>query len=334
MRAGMDKILVTGGAGFIGSEFVRQGVQKGHRLIVLDRLTYAGDRARLESVKNKIDFYDVDIANFKKVEALIRKIKPSVIVNFAAETHVDRSILDAQTAIQTNVMGTQALLEAAKNSGVKRFIHISTDEVYGDIEKGKFMESTPLNPSSPYSAGKAAGDLLINAYMRTYHFPAIIVRPSNNYGPWQYPEKFMPVMIYKILKNQKVPVYGKGINVREWLYVGDCAQGIWDVTRKGKLGEVYNLGSGHELKNIDVVKKVLVLLNKKEDLIEFVKDRPGHDLRYSLNSAKIHQKLGWKPQVPFEEGLEKTIAFYVEHFSWLEEKVVSLRSFWKKSDKK
>lgn len=324
------KILVTGGAGFIGSEFIRQGINRGAKLIVLDSLTYAGDLERLKEVKGKFDFCQVDIADVKKLAGVVRRIKPSIIVNFAAETHVDRSILDAETAVRTNVMGTQALVEAAKNVGVKRFIHISTDEVYGDIERGQFHETTPLNPSSPYSAGKAAGDLLIRAYSRTYEFPAIIIRPSNNYGPWQYPEKFMPVMIYKIMRGEKIPVYGKGINVREWLYVGDCARGVWDVLRKGKIGEIYNIGSGSEHRNIDVVKKVLKMMDKGDDLIEFVKDRPGHDIRYSLDFAKIRREIGWEPQVSFEDGVEKTIRFYRNHFDWLEKKVKYLRAFWKK----
>jgi dTDP-glucose 4,6-dehydratase len=288
----------------------------------------------LKEVKSKIDFYQVDIADSKKLNEVVKKVKPSAVVNFAAETHVDRSILDAQTTVRTNVMGTQVMIEAAKNAGVKRFVHISTDEVYGDIEKGKFSETTPLNPSSPYSAGKAAGDMLIRAYARTYQFPAIIIRPSNNYGPWQYPEKFMPVMIYKIMKNEKIPVYGKGINVREWLYVSDCASGVWKVLEKGKVGEVYNIGSGEERKNIDVVKMVLRMMNKGNELIEFVQDRPGHDIRYSLNFAKIRRETGWEPKVSFEDGVERTIDFYTRRFDWLQKKVKYLKSFWKKVYKK
>jgi dTDP-glucose 4,6-dehydratase len=323
-------ILVTGGAGFIGSEFVRQGVKAGKKIAVVDSLTYAGDLERLKEIKRKIDFHQVDITNSKKLNALIQKIRPSIVVNFAAETHVDRSILDAQTAMRTNVMGTQAMVEATKNANIQRFIHISTDEVYGDIEKGHFHETTPLNPSSPYSAGKAAADMLIRAYARTYQFPAIIIRPSNNYGPWQYPEKFMPVMIYKILKNEKIPVYGKGHNVREWLYVSDCARGVWEVLSKGKLGEAYNIGSGNEQRNIDVVKKVLAAMNKNENLIEYVQDRPGHDIRYALNFSKIRKDIGWEPQVSFDEGVKKTIQFYTQRIDWLEKKVRYLKSFWKK----
>jgi dTDP-glucose 4,6-dehydratase len=330
MRKSMDKILVTGGAGFIGSEFVRQGVKAGKKVIVVDSITYAGDLERLKEVKGKIDFHQVDIANFKKLNAVVQQVRPSIIVNFAAETHVDRSILYAETAVRTNVMGTQAMVEAAKNADIKRFIHISTDEVYGDIEKGQFHETTPLNPSSPYSAGKAAGDMLIRAYARTYQFPAIIIRPSNNYGPWQYPEKFMPVMIYKIMKNEKIPVYGKGHNVREWLYVSDCAAGVWKVLEKGKVGEAYNIGSGNEQRNIDVVKKVLAVMNKSEDLIEYVQDRPGHDIRYALNFSKIRKDIGWEPRISFDEGVEKTIAFYTRRLDWLEKKVKYLKSFWKK----
>lgn len=323
-------ILVTGGAGFIGSEFVRQGVKRGKRLIVLDSLTYAGDRARLKEVERKIEFHKADITDYKKLERFFRDIRPQVVVHFAAETHVDRSILDAETAVKTNVLGTQALVEAAKNSCVKKFVHISTDEVYGEGKDGRFKETAPLNPSSPYSAGKAAGDLLLRAYARTYRFPAMIVRPSNNYGPWQYPEKFIPVIIYKILKGEKIPVYGRGLNVREWLHVSDCARGVWDILEKGRLGEVYHIGSGCEQKNIDVVRKILKIMNKTEDLIEFVRDRPGHDFRYSLDFSKIRREIGWRPQVPFDDGVRATVCFYRDYFDWLEEKARHLKSFWKK----
>ncbi len=324
------KLLVTGGAGFIGSEFVRQVLAQGYQVSIFDKITYAGDLERLKKVKGKFDFHKIDVCDEKKVNAALKKIKPRIVVHFAAETHVDRSILDAQLAARTNVLGTQTLVEASRQASVQRFIHISTDEVYGEIEQGQFTEATPLNPSSPYSAAKAAGDLMVKAYARTYQFPAIIIRPSNNYGPWQYPEKFMPVIIYKAMQNEKIPVYGRGLNVREWLYVADCARGILTIMEKGKLGEIYNLGSGHEQTNIDVVNKVLEIMQKPKSLIEFVQDRPGHDLRYSLNYSKLQNELGWHPQVDFESGVRKTIESYRKNKDWLEGKVKYLRSYWEK----
>ncbi|MCM8813994.1 MAG: GDP-mannose 4,6-dehydratase, partial [Candidatus Omnitrophica bacterium] len=232
------KILMSGAAGFIGSEAVRQAVAAGYAVSVIDCLSYAGDRRRLADVQNKITFYKKSICSKRDVEAIIKTERPRAIIHFAAETHVDRSILGSDAFIQTNIVGTQVLLDAARAAGVERFVHVSTDEVYGDIEKGQFYETTPLNPSSPYSSSKAAADLLIKSYMRTFGFPGIIVRPSNNYGPWQYPEKFMPVIIYKASQNEKIPVYGKGINVREWLYVADCAAGILRALEKGRIGEI------------------------------------------------------------------------------------------------
>lgn len=307
----MKKILVTGGAGFIGSEFVKQGVKKGYKVIVVDKLTYAGDLERLKKVEGKYKFYKTDICNKRQIESIFEREKPQIIVNFAASTHVDRSIVDAAPFIDTNVKGTQVLLDASRKYKIKKFIHISTDEIYGEIKKGKFTEKSPLAPNSPYSASKAAADLLIRAYIRTYNFPAIIIRPCNNYGPWQYPEKFIPVIISKALQNKKVPVYAKGLNKREWLYVSDCAEAIALILEKGKIGEIYNVGSGVEKRNIDVVKNVLKILGKPENLIQFVKDRPGHDFRYALDSSKIH-KLGWKPKDDFYQGLEKTVAWFRE----------------------
>ncbi len=334
MRSKLSRILVTGGAGFIGSEFVRQAVAVGFRVVVVDSLTYAGDLERLREVKTKFDFAKVDVIDKKKMAAVFKKFKPSAVVHFAAETHVDRSILDARDALKTNVLGTQTLIDLVRACGVERFVHISTDEVYGDIETGHFYETTPLNPSSPYSAAKAAADLLIKSYARTYQFPAIIVRPSNNYGPWQYPEKFVPVVIYKALKNQKVPVYGNGLNVREWLYVSDCAAAILEVLKKGKTGGIYNIGSGQERTNILVVEMLLEILKKPKSLIEFVKDRPGHDVRYALNSDKIRRELKWMPVVQFNDGMKKTVEHYQAHRKWLERKVSFLKTYWKKVYKK
>ncbi|MDD5079067.1 MAG: dTDP-glucose 4,6-dehydratase [Candidatus Omnitrophica bacterium] len=305
------KILVTGGAGFIGSEFIRQGCGKGHKIVVVDKLTYAGDLKRLAEVKGKFRFYKQDICDLKAIKAIFQKEKPDVVTHFAAETHVDRSISDANPFMDTNVKGTQVLLDACRSGWIKKFIHISTDEVYGEIKKGKFTESSPFNPNSPYSVSKAAADMLARAYFRTYGLPVVVVRPCNNYGPWQFPEKLIPVAINKIVKGQKVPVYGKGLNVREWLYVSDCARAVWGVCAKAKPGTVYNIGSGQEKRNIDTVRLLLKIMGKGNDLIGFVKDRLGHDLRYSLDCRKIKKELGWSAKVGFEDGLNQTVQWYI-----------------------
>jgi dTDP-glucose 4,6-dehydratase len=318
------KLLVTGGAGFIGSEFVRQGVSKGYRITVIDKLSYAGDLDRLKEVEGRITFLEIDITDGKAVGDVFRSEKPDAIVHWAAESHVDRSIADASPFIDTNIKGTQVLLDNAKNSGVGKFINISTDEVYGDLkEEGQFYETTPLNPSSPYSVSKASADMLGRAYYRTYGLPVITVRPSNNYGPWQYPEKLVPVVILKALKNEKVPVYAKGENIREWLFVSDCADAVFAILEKGNAGEIYNVGSGEEKRNIDVVKTILHILGKPEDLMEFVKDRLGHDFRYSLNSDKISGHIGRKKKTLFPEGIEKTVRWYVDHMDWVTKKLIS-----------
>ena len=271
----------------------------------------------------------VDVRNKAKVDAIIKKEKPQVIVHFAAETHVDRSIQDAHPFIDTNIKGTQILIDLARKYRVAKFIHISTDEVYGEIAAGKFTENSPLLPNSPYASSKAAADLLIKAAVRTFQFPAIIVRPSNNYGPWQYPEKFLPVILLKAFKNEKIPVYGDGNNIREWLHVADCIRGINLVLEKGTIGEIYNIGSNVEKKNIEVVQTVLQLLAKSENLIEFVRDRPGHDTRYSLDCTKL-QKLGWRPQIAFDQGFQETVQWARENQKWLESKLQYLRGYWKK----
>jgi len=318
----MKKLLVTGGAGFIGSEFVRQGVQRRYAITVIDKLSYAGDLKRIREVEGNITFHAADITDRKSVQDIMKSERPDTVVHWAAESHVDRSIADALPFLETNITGTQVLLDAAKDYGVKQFINISTDEVYGDLGKdGKFYESTPLNPSSPYSVSKASADMLGRAYERTYGLPVITVRPSNNYGHWQYPEKLIPVIIMKAMNNEKVPVYAKGENVREWLFVSDCADAVFQIMEKGEAGEIYNIGSGEEKRNIEVVKTVLALLKKPEDLIEFTKDRPGHDFRYSLNSDKIKGQLGWRCRVTFSEGIEKTVRWYVENMEWVRSKL-------------
>jgi dTDP-glucose 4,6-dehydratase len=325
------KLLVTGGAGFIGSEFVRQAVEKGFETIVIDKLTYAGDLERLKSIEDKIRFYKADITNREFMEYIFKTEKPDIVVHWAAESHVDRSILDASPFIETNVKGTQVLLDVAKENDVKQFINIATDEVYGELgEEGQFYEDTPLVPNSPYSVSKASADMLGRAYYRTYKLPVITVRPSNNYGWWQYPEKLIPVVILKALDEQPIPVYGTGGNIREWLFVSDCAQAVFEIIEKGEAGEIYNVGSGEERKNIDVVKAILGILGKSENLIEFVKDRPGHDFRYSLNTEKIRKEIGWEAKVKFEEGLEKTISWYLDNMDWVEKKIKHLKDYWER----
>ncbi|MFA5005763.1 MAG: dTDP-glucose 4,6-dehydratase [Candidatus Omnitrophota bacterium] len=311
------KILITGGAGFIGSAFIRliasrsRGLNLGYgQIIIVDKLTYAGSLKRLKEVKGSFKFYKTDICDKKAIERIFTKEKPQAVVHFAAETHVDRSIKDGTPFIETNVKGTHVLLEASRKFCVKKFIFISTDEVYGELKHGKFNENSPFKPNSPYAVSKAAADLLVQAYIRTYNFPAMIVRPCNNFGPWQYPEKLIPVAISRALKNKKIPIYAKGENVREWLYVDDCVEAILKVAQKGKIGQAYNIGSGNERKNIAVVKCILDILAKPHSLIEFVADRPGHDVRYCLDASKIKRTLGWQPRLSFGEGIENTIIWH------------------------
>lgn len=318
----MKKLLVTGGAGFIGSEFVRIGVRRGYKIAVVDKLTYAGDMERIKEVDKDITFYHSDITNGDSINDVFKKEKPDAVVHWAAESHVDRSIMDASPFLEANVKGTQILLEVARICGVERFVNISTDEVYGELGKGgQFFETTPLNPNSPYSVSKASADMLGRAYHRTYGLPVITVRPSNNYGPWQYPEKLIPVVILKAMNNEKIPVYGKGENVREWLFVSDCADAVFSVLEKGVAGEAYNIGSGEEKRNIEVVQNILQILGKSEGLIEFVKDRLGHDFRYSLNSEKVKKQLGWKGKVHFKDGIEKTVQWYMDNMGWVRDKL-------------
>jgi len=318
----MKRLLVTGGAGFIGSEFVRQALKRGYGVAVVDKLSYAGDLERLKRVSGEIAFYQADITDREAVEKVFRAERPDSVVHWAAESHVDRSISDATPFLDTNVKGTQVMLDISKNYGVQKFINISTDEVYGDLkEDGQFSETTPLNPSSPYSVSKASADMLGRAYYRTYGLPVITVRPSNNYGPWQYPEKLIPVVVLKALNNEKVPVYGKGENVREWLFVSDCTDGIFEILEKGSINDIYNIGSGEEKRNIDVVKTILQILGKPEGLIEFVEDRLGHDFRYSLNSDKLRAQTGWKVKTSFSEGIEETVKWYVDNMGWVKSKL-------------
>jgi len=335
MRKRIPKIIVTGGAGFIGSAFVRlllRGLSpKGSvpSIIVIDKLTYAGDLKRLEEEKGKFKFYKTDICNKKQLEAIFAKEKPDIVVHFAAESHVDRSINDATSFIETNIKGTQVIMDLSRKFGIDKFIFISTDEVYGEIASGKFNENSPIKPNSPYAASKAAADLLVQSYIRTYKIPALIIRPSNNYGPWQYPEKLVSLAILRIIEGKNVPVYGRGQNVREWLYVDDCARGILAVMNKGKIGQVYNLGSTCESRNIDTVKLLLKTLGVSLNRLEFVNDRLGHDLRYSLDSKKLNRKIGWKPTIKLTEGLKLTVEWSFKHQAWLKSKLKDINKLYK-----
>jgi dTDP-glucose 4,6-dehydratase len=305
------KILITGGAGFIGSNFVHcLAENRDYDLVVLDKLTYAGNLENIQEVRDKIDFIHGDIADQEVVSRVMREC--DMVVNFAAETHVDRSIEDPGIFVKTDVIGTYNLLEHVRKYDVGRYLQISTDEVYGSIESGSFTEKSNLDPSSPYSASKAGGDLLVGAYWKTYGTPVIITRSSNNFGPRQYPEKLIPLFILNALHDKPLPVYGDGKNVRDWIYVMDNCKGIEVALLKGKLGEVYNIGGGNERNNLEITHLILELLNKPESLITFVMDRIGHDRRYSLDSSKI-MELGWKPEITFEEAMQETINWYKEY---------------------
>ena len=312
----MKSILVTGGAGFIGSNFIRYILKTSKcRVINLDKLTYSGNLSNLKDLKNnpRYKFVKGDICNKRLVASLVKRCDG--IINFAAESHVDRSIKDATEFIRTNIHGTQILLDAAKKYRIKRFIQISTDEVYGSIKKGSFNENSPIKPNSPYAASKAAADLLVRSYFVTYKSPVIIVRSSNNFGPFQYPEKVIPLFITNSIDNKRLPLYADGSNVREWIYVLDNCDAINYVFNHGKIGEIYNIGSENELKNIDLTKKILKILKKSQNLIKFVKDRPGHDKRYALDSSKL-RKLGWKPKKKFDKALGETVNWYKENTKW------------------
>lgn len=318
------KIIVTGGAGFIGGNFVHYMLNKynDYDIICLDALTYAGNMETLEPVMNNphFKFYKADIADRNAVYEIFEKEKPNIIVNFAAESHVDRSIDNPSIFLQTNVLGTGVLMDACRKYGIDRYHQVSTDEVYGDLPLDRpdlfFTETTPLHTSSPYSASKASADLLVQAYHRTFKLPVTISRCSNNYGPYHFPEKLIPLMIANALYDKELPVYGKGENVRDWLYVEDHCSAIDLIIHKGRVGEVYNIGGHNEKTNLEVVKIILKELNKSENLIKYVTDRPGHDMRYAIDPTKIHTELGWLPATKFEDGIKKTIKWYLDNKTW------------------
>ncbi len=318
------KILVTGGAGFIGCNFVHHMVNKypDYEIVNLDLLTYAGNLETLKPVENKPNykFYKGDIADKEFIMDLFEKEKFDIVVNFAAESHVDRSITNPEIFVHSNVLGTVTLLDASRKYGVKRYHQVSTDEVYGDLPLDRpdlfFTETTPLHTSSPYSSSKASADLFVLAYHRTFGLPVTISRCSNNYGPYHFPEKLIPLMISRALANEELPVYGKGENVRDWLHVADHCQAIDLIIHNGRVGEVYNVGGHNERTNLEVVKTILKALDKPESLIKYVTDRPGHDMRYAIDPTKLETELGWKPQYTFDTGIQQTIQWYLDNKEW------------------
>lgn len=326
MRETSKTILIAGGAGFIGSNFIFHTMKAhpGYRIVCIDKLTYAGNLSTLESVMDDPDFRFVrlDICDREGVDRLFAEEKPDIVVNFAAESHVDRSIEDPGVFLQTNIIGTATLMDACRKYGIKRYHQVSTDEVYGDLPLDRpdlfFTESTPLHTSSPYSSSKAGADLLVLAYHRTYGLPVTISRCSNNFGPYHFPEKLIPLTIINALADKPLPVYGKGENVRDWLYVEDHCKAIDLIIHNGRVGEVYNVGGHNEMRNIDIVKLICKELGKPESLITFVADRKGHDMRYAIDPTKIHSELGWLPETKFADGIVKTVRWYLDNRSWWE----------------
>jgi len=320
------RVLITGGAGFMGSFLVKYLLKENFKIIVIDKLDYSGDLKRLEDVINEIEFYKIDLLDFENLKNLILDKKPDIVIHLASQTHVDRSILFPRAFLENNIIGTFNLLESLRSIKIDKFIHISTDEVYGEIKEGSFNENSLLLPNSPYSFSKASADLLVRVYYKTYKIPSIIIRPTNNYGPFQYPEKLIPLTILKCLNNEKIPIYGKGNQIRTWLYVEDFCEAVRIIIYNGEIGEIYNVSSDEEYKNIDIVKKILDYLKKPYDLIEFVNDRPAHDFRYSLNYEKI-KMLGYNPKYKIDEGLKITIEWYLKNQNWLKEKYELINSF-------
>ncbi|SCW77313.1 dTDP-glucose 4,6-dehydratase [Lachnospiraceae bacterium C10] len=320
-------IIVTGGAGFIGGNYIHYHLKEHpkDRVVCIDKLTYAGNLSTLASVMNNPNFRfcKLDICDREGVFNLFSEEHPDAVINFAAESHVDRSIEDPGIFLQTNIIGTSVMMDACRAYGNIRYHQVSTDEVYGDLPLDRpdlfFTEETPIHTSSPYSSSKAGADLLVQAYYRTYGLPITISRCSNNYGPYHFPEKLIPLMIANCLNDKPLPVYGEGLNVRDWLYVEDHCKAIDLIVRKGRIGEVYNVGGHNEMRNIDIVKLIIKELGKSEDLITYVTDRKGHDLRYAIDPAKIHNELGWLPETKFQDGIKKTIVWYLENRSWWEE---------------
>jgi len=329
------KLLITGGCGFIGSNYIRYLIKKhpSYEITNVDKLTYAGNLENVKGLEHRktYRFIKADICNVPRMNKVFKKTAPDAVINFAAESHVDRSISSAAPFIKTNFLGVGVLLDCALQYGIKKFLHISTDEVYGSLLRGTFKETTRLDPSSPYSASKAAADGLVMSYYKTYGLSVLITRSSNNYGPYQFPEKFIPLIILNAFKNKAIPLYGDGLNIRDWIYVEDNCQAIDIVLHRGRPGEIYNIGGQCERTNRYVARQILKTLKKPASLITLVQDRPGHDRRYALSIVKIKKDLGWQPRISFAEGLQKTIAWYLDHQDWLRNtQTGAYRTFYKK----
>jgi len=329
------KTLITGGCGFIGSNFIRYFSNRhpSHEIINVDKLTYAGNLENLKGLEKRKNyrFLKADISNAAQMKRVFKRLEPDVVINFAAESHVDRSISAPAPFIRTNFQGVGILLNCALEYGVKKFLQISTDEVYGSILRGRFRETSILDPSSPYSASKAAADVLAVSYYKTYKLPVLITRSSNNYGPYQFPEKFIPLIIFNALHDKQIPLYGDGMHVRDWIHVEDNCVAIDLVLHKGRIGEIYNIGGQYDRTNTHVIKKILGILSKPRSLVTHVKDRPGHDRRYALSNTKITRELGWRPSIPFERGIVETIRWYQDNTVWLKNtQTGAYRSFYRK----
>ncbi|MGC9045618.1 MAG: dTDP-glucose 4,6-dehydratase [Thermodesulfovibrio sp.] len=322
------KVLVTGGAGFIGSDFVKLAARKGWKVTVVDKLTYAGDMERLKPIQDRIDFYNVDILNKEELRKIFEKHKPKVVLHFAAETNIDRSVIEPSIFMETNIIGTIYLLELVKEFEVEKFINITSYEEYGYVKEGERDEDCPLNPRSPYAVSKASADMLGQVYWRALKVPVITLRLCSIYGPWQNPERLIPMTILKALRNEYIPVYGTGDIIREWLYLCDCIRAIFAVLEKGNPGEVYNVGSGERFQVIDIVKQILKMLEKPETLIKFMPDRPGHERRIAICSEKIKNKTGWLPLTKLESGLKYTVEWNLNNRTWLFKKLFYYEDLW------
>ncbi|HOA83202.1 MAG TPA: dTDP-glucose 4,6-dehydratase [Thermodesulfovibrio thiophilus] len=322
------KVLVTGGAGFLGSDFVRLAARKGWKVTVVDKLTYAGDMDRLKPIQDRIDFYNTDILDKEELKRIFEKKKPEAVLHFAAETNIDRSVTEPNIFMETNIIGTIYLLELVKYFEVGRFFNITSYEEYGEIKEGERDEDCPLNPRSPYAVSKASADMLGQVYWRALKLPVITVRLCSIYGPWQNPERLIPMTILKALRNDRIPVYGTGEIIREWLYLCDCIRAIFALLEKGKPGEVYNIGSGERFKVIDIVKQILELLEKPDSLIKYLPDRPGHEKRIAIMSEKIKNSIGWAPTTKFDSGLKSTIEWNLKNRTWLFKKLFYYEDLW------
>lgn len=322
------KVLVTGGAGFIGSDFVRLAARKGWKVSVVDKLTYAGDMERLKPIQDRIDFYNIDILEKEELKKIFEKQKPQTVLHFAAETNIDRSVIEPSIFMETNIIGVIYLLELAKDFKIEKFINVTSYEEYGNTEEGERNEDSPLNPRSPYAVSKASADMLGQVYWQALKIPVITLRLCSIYGYWQNPERLIPMSILKALRNEKIPIYGTGDITREWLYLSDCISAIFTALEKGNIGEVYNIGSGERFKVIDIVKQILNILNKPESLIKFIPDRPGHDKRFAISSEKIKNTTGWSPTTKFESGLKSTIQWNLNNRTWLFKKLFYYEDLW------